>query len=36
MEILKRRTAADKVIRNKGLKMLKIQHMMDININLLQ
>ena len=38
MEILKdlnRRTASDKILRDKAFNMLKIQNMMDINVELL-
>ena len=33
---LNRRTAADKVLCDKAFKLLKIQNMMDINVDLLQ
>ena len=38
MEILKdlnRRTASDKILRDKAFNMLKIRNMMDINVELL-
>ena len=33
---LKRRTVADKVLRDKAFNIAKIQNMMDINVELLQ
>ena len=35
-EDLKRRTAADKVLRNRAFNVVKIQNTMDINMDLLQ